>query len=80
MFGGVTSGEMDELDHVFVKLRQRPQVLVLAITRKWIDALVAVVEVGQQNISTCSEKQKELSLARHSRRGGAGRGVCFFVH
>lgn len=41
------------MDCRLVQFRKRPQVLLFAFAREGIDALVAVVEVGEQNIGTC---------------------------
>ena len=50
MLGHVCSGFLHEGQHVIIQLGQRPKVLFLAIVRKRIYALVAVVEVGEEDI------------------------------
>ena len=44
---------VDELDLVLIEACEVPQVLVLAFVREWVDALVAVVEVCEQNVGPC---------------------------
>lgn len=46
----VSSRLLDKVHHRVVQLRQRPEILLLALVRKRIYALVAVVEVGEQDV------------------------------
>ena len=50
VLGRECSGLLHKRHHAIVKLGQCPEVLFLAIIRKGEDALVAVVEVGEEDI------------------------------
>lgn len=54
----VLLGKFSRLVHksnfVVTEICERPQILVLALVRKWIPTLVAVVKVGEKNVCPCS--------------------------
>lgn len=70
----VCPGRPNKLDLILIKMRQGSQILIVAVVREGSHALVAVVEMGQDNVRSCTttpvRQAQFVSLCVHDAKQG----------